>query len=253
MEKFNDYNRTAAKRQDRFKKGESLPHRFVEKPAMRSILPNLKGKKVLMLGCGTGEESQLLSENGATELMGIDISDESIRLAKKAYPDYQFQIGDINKLDFSKEEFDFVYSSLAVDYTNDPLRVYKEVYRVLKMDGMFQFSVPHPVRWASEVIDIDGVQTRVMGFVESKERPKVYGNYSDYTENEHFFTLSPDDPLRIWVGPPSMHFRLLKESGFTIEEFIETKAIEEVKEVDEYYYERFSRLPQFTIFQAVKK
>ena len=56
----------------RTEKGEKLPHRFVEKPAMRKLLPNLANKKVLMLGCGTGEESLLLEELGATA-MALDI------------------------------------------------------------------------------------------------------------------------------------------------------------------------------------
>jgi len=252
MANVNDYDAVAAKRQERFKKGESLPHRFVEKPAMKKLLPDLNGQTVLMMGCGTGEESKLLVERGATELIGIDLSTVSIKLAQEAFPNHKFQVGDINKLEFDDATFDFVYSSLAVDYTADPLGVYKEVARVLKPNGVFQFSVPHPVRWSSEQVEVEGVPTRLLGFAESKEQPRVYGNYSDYQEHAHSFLLSPDDPLNIWVGPPSMHFNMLKQAGFRVEEFVETRAIEEAKQVDEYYYDRFSKLPQFTIFQAIK-
>ena len=248
----NDYDSVAEKRQQRLIKGESLPHRFVEKPAMEKMLPSLRGLTGLMLGCGTGEESMLLAQKGALNLTGIDKSEVSIRLAQESYPNHQFQVGDINKLEFPDASFDFVYSSLAIDYTDNPLGVYKEVYRVLRNGGMFQFSVPHPVRWSSEQVLIDGIPTRLLGFAESNDSPRVYGNYSDYAEHDHTFTLSPDDPIKIWVGPPSMHFQLLKQAGFRIDEFVETRAIEETKDTDAYYYARFSKLQQFSLFQAVK-
>ena len=57
---INDYDRFAKERQEQLKKGEKRPHRFIEKPMMRELLPNLDDKKVLMLGCGTGEESKML-------------------------------------------------------------------------------------------------------------------------------------------------------------------------------------------------
>ena len=39
---------------------ESIYHSYYEKPAMYNALPNLKGKKVLSLGCGSGEDSHYL-------------------------------------------------------------------------------------------------------------------------------------------------------------------------------------------------
>ncbi|MBI2798338.1 class I SAM-dependent methyltransferase [Candidatus Saccharibacteria bacterium] len=252
MSKYNQYDHFAADKQQRLIKGQSLPHSYVEKPAMRKMLPDLLGQKVLMLGCGTGEESRLLEEKGAAELVGIDKSTVSIELAKKTYPGHTFRSGDINDLVFDNESFDFVYSSLAINYTGKPKNVYKEAYRVLKKGGKFQFSVPHPVRWASERIIIEGKPARILGFEEVKGESRVFGNYNDYLEYSHELTISDEDPIRFWVGSPSMHFRLLKETGFKIEDFVETKAIEETKTVDPNYYARFSKLPQFTLFLATK-
>src|SRR5882672_454673 len=100
MTEINDYHTWAAIRQKELKAGEKLPHRFVEKPAMRKLLPSLKGKKVLLLGCGTGEESMLLAEYGAANMVGVDLSKESIRLAQESYPEHTFLVGDMHNLIF---------------------------------------------------------------------------------------------------------------------------------------------------------
>ena len=104
----NDYDKFAKERQEQLKKGEKRPHRFIEKPMMRELLPDLAGKKVLMLGCGTGEESLLLREFGASDIIGVDLSEESIRLAKESYPECEFIVGDMHKLPFNDKSFDFI-------------------------------------------------------------------------------------------------------------------------------------------------
>lgn len=42
----NDYNKYAKERQDKLINGMMPSHRFVEKPMMRSMMPNLKTKKI---------------------------------------------------------------------------------------------------------------------------------------------------------------------------------------------------------------
>ena len=162
---INDYDKFAEKRQQDLINGMKPSHRFVEKPMMKSMIPNLKNKKVLMLGCGTGEESKLLETFGASlnQLTGIDLSSKSIEIAKRSYQDIEFVVGDMNELPFESESFDFVYSSLAIHYSATPEMAYKEVYRVLKPNGLFLFSIGHPLRWASEEKNIDEEPIRVIG------------------------------------------------------------------------------------------
>ena len=125
----------------------------------------LKNKKILMLGCGTGEESKLLETFGANpeQLTGIDLSEKSIEIAKNTYKNVEFIVADMNKLPFENESFDFVYSSLAIHYSATPEETYKEVYRVLKKGGQFLFSVGHPLRWSSEEKNIEGETIRIIG------------------------------------------------------------------------------------------
>jgi len=250
MTTANDYDNWAAIRQKELKAGEKLPHKYVEKPAMQKLLPDLSGKKVLLLGCGTGEEAMLLKEYGATDMVGVDLSKESIRLAQESYPDVTFMVGDMHTLDFENETFDFIYSSLTVHYSSDPIQVYTEVFRVLKPGGVFQFSIGHPVRWASERLTIDGASTKLLGFSEDPDKRKLYGTYSSFRQYDE--TFPSGEVLRFWIGPPSMHFTLLRQARFAVEEFVETRAIEECKEVDEYYFIRNHEFPQFCVFVAKK-
>ena len=246
----NDYDLYAAQRQQDLISGQSLGHRFVEKPAMKKLLPDLNGKSVLMLGCGTGEESLLLEERGAKNMYGIDSSSESVKLAAKIYPGHKFSVGDMHHLDFADNSFDFIYSSLVVHYSANPADVCREIYRVLKPGGSFQFSIVHPVRWASERLELGGVKTKLLGYSEGKSLPRLYGSYSDFKEYSE--TFPSGEILQFWVGPPSMHFSLLRNAGFNVIDFVETKAIDACKEVNEAYYQRFSRFPQFTIFVSEK-
>jgi ubiquinone/menaquinone biosynthesis C-methylase UbiE len=245
----NDYDSFAAMRQEKLQKGSS-PHKYIEKPMMQSLLPALAGQRVLMVGCGTGEESEILSLKGAAGLVGVDISKESITLAQKTYPQVEFRVGDMHTLDFPDSSFDFVYSSLTIHYSSRPADVYKEIFRVLKPNGSFLFSVAHPLRWAIEYANVNGVPTYLMGSSDDKSKPHLYGSYLHFAEYEHRFISG--EILKFWVGPPSMHFKLLQAAGFKIKKFEEAQAIVACKEVAPFYYERWSNFPQFAGFLAEK-
>lgn len=56
---------------------------FVEQPSIKSTISNLKGKSILDLGCGTGHFSSYCIENGASKVIGVDISRNMIEQEKK--------------------------------------------------------------------------------------------------------------------------------------------------------------------------
>ena len=55
---------------------------MIEIPALLSILPNMVGKRILDLGCGFGEHCKLFVEKGAEKVVGLDISQKMIEVAK---------------------------------------------------------------------------------------------------------------------------------------------------------------------------
>ena len=56
---------------------------IVEKPTMLSLLPDLQGKKLLDLGCGTGGHLQLYLERNAESVVGTDLSAKMLEQAEK--------------------------------------------------------------------------------------------------------------------------------------------------------------------------
>ncbi|MDE6141731.1 MAG: class I SAM-dependent methyltransferase [Bacilli bacterium] len=246
----NDYDEFAKERQEKLLKGETKSHRFSEKPMMKSMLSSLKRKRILMLGCGTGEESLLLKEFGASDIIGMDLSSKSIKIAKETYPDIEFLVGDMHDLPFEDESFDFVYSSLAIHYSSEPKQVYQEIYRVLKKNGQLLFSVGHPLRWASEHMIVDDVEYHISGYAYPSSEKRVFGNYSTFASHNHYFPNG--EVLSFYVGSPSFHFGLLRECGFSIEDFKESICIDEAKEVDYNYWLKNHEIPQFMAFLVQK-
>lgn len=246
----NDYDKFAKMRQEEILKGEKKSHIYVEKPMMKSMLKDLSGKKVLMLGCGTGEETKLLKEYNAIDMVGIDLSETSIDIAKETYPEYKFIVGDMHNLPFEDESFDFVYSSLAIHYSSNPKEVYSEIYRVLKKDGFLLFSIGHPLRWSTDKVFIDNKECMVIGYENSTTENKEFGNYNTFCKRDHYFPNG--EVLSFYTGSPSMHFKLLRDCGFTVEDFSESECIKKIKNIDYNYWYRFHEYPQFMAFLAKK-
>jgi len=246
----NDYDKFAEKRHYEVTKGLKKSLCFVEKPMMISMLPNIEGKKVLLLGCGTAEESELLNKYNPKKIIGIDISEKSIAIAKESYPNCEFYVGDMLNLPFKEKEFDFIFSSLAISHIEDKNKLFKELYRVLTNDGELLFSVGHPMRFATEKISYNGSFYHAIGFEAGSDGSHVLGNYMSHTKQVNCF--KDNEVLEEFIAPPSYFFEVLINNSFAVENFKESRCIDACKDVDEIYYNRFHEIPQFMAFLAKK-
>ncbi len=98
-----------------------------EKPALMSLCPDLKGKTVLDLGCGYGENCRLFSEMGAKKVVGIDISEKMLDIANNENkPDnVRYYNIDMVNIDTINDVFDVKSDPLAIrwqsaDTTTEP-------------------------------------------------------------------------------------------------------------------------------------
>jgi ubiquinone/menaquinone biosynthesis C-methylase UbiE len=104
-----------------------------------------KGMKVLDVGCGTGNFSVKLAQEGC-QITGIDISEEMLKIAReKASKNHdlsmEFKLMDVNQLDFDDATFDAVFSMTAFEFIKEPAHGYAEMFRVLKPGGQLLIGV----------------------------------------------------------------------------------------------------------------
>jgi len=103
-----------------------------------------KGKRVLDLGCGTGEYAMWYASHGAAEVVGVDLSDGSLELANKkkdesGLENVRFLKRDILHLDkdeFPDDMFDYAYSVGVLHHTGDPAHGFSELSRMTKPGGV---------------------------------------------------------------------------------------------------------------------
>ena len=111
-----------------------------------SMINDLKEKKILDAGCGTGKECELLAKRGA-KVVGIDVSEFMIKLARKKCKNLgvKFFLRDMERTGFERESFDLILSVFSLMYKKNLRAVLKEFRRILKKDGEFLVVVPHPI------------------------------------------------------------------------------------------------------------
>jgi SAM-dependent methyltransferase len=102
------------------------------------LLPDLNGLDVLEIGCGRGAFSRLLIEKyPSIRLTAIDISEVAISEAKSPASTIQFAVGNAESLEFPDQSFDFIFSCETLEHLPHPVRMTKEIFRLLKPGGKF--------------------------------------------------------------------------------------------------------------------
>ena len=147
----------------RLRKNQDSANNLEEKPALFSMLPCLKGKKIIDLGCGYGENCKAFADMGAEQIVGIDISKKMLAIARKEHhaANIEYRNMPMEDLRFDGWEFDVAVSSLAIHYVRDFEEIAKNVYSILAEGGLFIFSQEHPlttapISGAQWVTDADG-------------------------------------------------------------------------------------------------
>ena len=89
-----------------------------EWPALRALIPDLHGRRVLDLGCGYGWFCRWARENGAAQVVGVDVSERMLVRARGSASDaaITYLKADLETLDLPARSLDLVYSSLTFHY-----------------------------------------------------------------------------------------------------------------------------------------
>ncbi|WP_455541996.1 class I SAM-dependent methyltransferase [Intestinibacter sp.] len=111
---------------------------------------NLKGEKILDLGCGNGNIISMLKKEREASYYGLDISENMIKEAKKKCgEDVNFTVGDAESLPYSDNQFDIIICNASFHHYTKPEVSVKEIGRVLKKAGTLVLgdpTIPWPIR-----------------------------------------------------------------------------------------------------------
>ena len=133
-----------------------------EWPALSALLPELRGRKAVDLGCGFGWFCRWAREQGAAGVLGIDVSENMLVRARADTADaaITYLRADMERVELPEAAFDVAYSSLALHYIENLERLLANVHRALVPGGYLVFSAEHPIFTAPAhpgwMVDADG-------------------------------------------------------------------------------------------------
>ena len=192
-------------------------------PNMLKFMGEVRGKRILDLGCGEGGYSRELTRRGA-HLVSADCSRKAIEyaavMAEKEGLAIDHYIRNSNDLfDIDAEQFDIVLCSMMLMDCEDLDGTLREAYRVLKPGGRLFASVLHPCFNGN-------YETGIGRQGEGLDRQVVVMNYFEPKEWEA--------PLHRGTIPTVWRHRTLEDyvkafvrAGFTIVDLNEPQATDE--------------------------
>ena len=179
------------------------------------LLGDVSGKRVIVLGCGGGQDCIVLAKQGA-QVTGIDLSDKQIeygrRLAEREGVIVTLLQGSAEELHgIEDESYDLAVSVRALNYVERIDSALREAFRVLKPGAPFVFSVHH-------------------AFDASLEDQPPYGVAKGYWQPEldwqwDFPEAGVSARMRSWYPTVSEWFSSLTGAGFRVERLLEPRLV----------------------------
>jgi SAM-dependent methyltransferase len=206
-----------------------------DRPTILSMAGDVRGQRILDVGCAAGALAEVLVERGA-EVVGVDLNQRFIELARiRLGGRATFHVADISaSLPFVETgAFDIVVASLVLHYLRDwgpPLR---ELARALRPGGLLLVSTHHPTR---DMVLAD-------------------------PEASYFETLLLTDTwdkggrehtVRFYHRPLSAIADALADAGFLIERIPEPIPDRSAFAGIEAFYEQMIKGPHFLFVRAIK-
>ncbi|WP_135820894.1 class I SAM-dependent methyltransferase [Halostella litorea] len=205
------------------------------------ILDSVEGKDYVELGCGGGQGSVGTAGLGADTVVGVDFSGEQLRHARRLRDFYgvdaRFVQGDVTNVPLADDGFDVASSEAAFQMVDRLDEAVGEARRVLRDEGVFVLSVPHPLY---EALDA--------------ESGRIDGSYMDSGPRE----ISIDDydsVLTVFDRTVADLHNALVDAGFEVRRLIEHQRHEVVENdpADSSLPEILWDVPQSVRFWAVAR
>lgn len=191
------------------------------------------GYHLCELACGIGIMASHFARQGA-HVIGVDLSDEMLSIARDRYPDLTFVQDDARSLtSLDDDTFDIVTSNLALMDIPDLGATYEAVKRVLKPGGRFVFTVTHPCFQSPHSYLV-------------KENDDYKGRHISHYAGEGFWKSTDNSGIRGQVGAYhrtlSTYINHLLQRGFQVNQLIEP-TLQQADDHDTAYQKSFIEIP----------
>ena len=188
-------------------------------PIFHELLGYISGKQIVDYGCGEGKLLEELLSGGAS-CYGYDISTAMIQQARKRIGVYaQLQTIESGKIPLSSDSIDAVVSNLVLMMCKDVQKIkdiFADVFRVLRENGLFIFSVTHPAFAAYQFTMHRNIFSAKFDYFSEGQAYQFILQKENGTEitDSHFID---------YHYPLSTYLNLLPKIGFTFEEMKEKR------------------------------
>ena len=110
------------------------------------FIQNLKGQKILDIGCGPGRDAKYFSEHGL-DVTGIDLTSNFVKIASRNVPNAEFIQMDMKSLNFPENTFDSIWACASFLHIpkEDAENTLLGFRKVLKPTGLICISVKQGV------------------------------------------------------------------------------------------------------------
>jgi ubiquinone/menaquinone biosynthesis C-methylase UbiE len=209
----------------------SAHNAYCERPATLSLLPDVRGMRVLDAGCGPGFYSEWLLKHGA-EVVAVDGSARMLELTRQRVGSSvamrQWDL--LEPLEFLPDAaLDLVLCALVLDHFADLTPIFTEFHRVLRPSGLLVFSMDHPT-W---------------GFLQSGRR---YFDTELLRDDSGFGVVIP-----CYRRPLGAILQPLRAAGLLMEDLVEARPVDECERRDPAMHAELSRRPSFLCIRAQKE
>jgi SAM-dependent methyltransferase len=122
-----------------------VPALFAEwAPRVCDLAGVRSGHRVLDVACGTGIVARVAADRlaGAGQVVGVDLNDAMLTVARRVRPDLMWRQGDAEDLPFPPASFDRVLCQMALMFFPDRTRALREMSRVVVPGGVVAVVVP---------------------------------------------------------------------------------------------------------------
>lgn len=114
---------------------------------MKKVLGNLKNKRVLEVGAGSGVDSLYLTKKYKTHAFCLDFSEKALEKINSNFKKYNLKCkiirANLRKIPYPDNYFDVVFSNGVLEHFRNPLKMILEQKRVLKKGGLLVIGVPY--------------------------------------------------------------------------------------------------------------